>query len=125
MAVKVFKNIKFDLDSKEFLIEKGNVGSYDYREIVSAEIVYEKGKTQNMENPFHQCFRERDLQLCTWSSGFVLVGIKINFKDEKSVFAYISEKGNQWQSLGFYDDVRNAQEIEKFLKIICNKNKKA
>ena len=123
MTIKVFKNIKFDLDSKEFLIEKGNVGTYDYREIVSAEIVYEKGKTQNMDNPFQQCFRERDLQLRTGSSGFVLVGIKINLKDEKSVFVYISEKGNQWQSLDFYDDVRKAQEIDKFLNIICKKNK--
>lgn len=121
---KEFKNCYFDLDTKELVIDKGSVGKYIYTEIKKCDILNEDAKYTGKTEPFLHQVLANSLQPVAMHTSNVLVGIKIVLNSSEKLYIYVSDKPTQPNSLQFYDDRRNAEEIKAIIdKIISKYNK--
>lgn len=116
MSELQFGNIGVNKVEKTFSIVEGSVGSYDYRDVIAIQIIYEedryKGKTPMFS---HVLQRGSILSNCLYI-GNVWCGLCMQLQNGLILYAYMSKQATQYNSLQFHEDTRNCEAFIAFLR---------
>lgn len=119
-----FDHIVFNTKLKTFTIDKGSVGTYDYRNIKSAKVVSEDAHYTGKSEPFeHQVVVSRILQTSQIFTKNVHIGVEIVMKDNTKLYVYVEGEASQCNSLQWHKQLRAADEVIELIKVIVRKYK--
>lgn len=116
-----FKNMYFDKDNKTFTILNGKKGTYSYTDIVKCFVANDDAKYKGKEEAFKHTIVGDVLQPYVFTNKYVYVGVIFVMNDQSRVYVYVSDEKTPIQTLQYYEDKRNADEIKAFTKNIINK----
>ncbi|MDQ0360798.1 hypothetical protein [Breznakia pachnodae] len=116
-----FKNMYFDKDNKTFTILKGKKGTYSYTDIVKCYVANDDAKFEGKEEPFKHTVIGDVLQPLVFTNKYVYVGVIFEMKDHSKIYVYVSDDKTPVQTLQYYEDKRNADDIKAFTKNIISK----
>lgn len=112
-------NVKFNKDTKTFEIQCGDIGIYNYSDLMQSRVVFEDAKYYQRSKPFsHQ------LLISTFESFFITikncyVGVEIVLKNGEKKYIYVSNNMQRHHTDMFNRDVEIANKLrDKFKKII-------
>lgn len=116
-----FKNMYFDKDNKTFTILNGKKGTYSYTDIIKCYVANDDAKFEGKDKPFKHTVLSDVLLPVVFTNKYVYVGVIFEMKDRSKIYVYVSDDKTPVQTLQYYEDKRNADEIKAFTKNIISK----
>lgn len=108
-------SVVIDKERNTFKVLLGDTGEFSLSDVKKAQVLYENAKFYKKSPPFSHTILLSSLEPLMISIKNVYVGLEITLKDNKKIYAYISEHKQQQFSDEFNKEKKEAENIKEML----------